>query len=75
MLSELVLPAAVRRGVSRTLISAYDAHSNAYAPLQAAKAEVAEQMGELLTEAGMKEVLCLPKARVPVVKFQVGATT
>jgi len=33
-----------------------------------------EQMGQLLEQAGMKDVLPLPKARVPVVKFVVGDT-
>ena len=42
--------------------------------LQAAKAEAVEQMEELLQEAGMKDILALPKARVPVIKFVVGAT-
>lgn len=31
-------------------------------------------MGELLEQAGMRDVLPLPKARVPVVKFVVGHT-
>ena len=42
--------------------------------LQAAKAEAVEQMEELLQEAGMQDILALPKARVPVIKFVVGAT-
>lgn len=33
-----------------------------------------EQMGQLLEQAGMRDVLPLPKARVPVVKFVVGDT-
>lgn len=36
---------------------------------QAGKAEVAVAVGELMEAAGMAEVLPLPKARVPVVKF------
>ena len=31
-------------------------------------------MEELLQEAGMQDILALPKARVPVIKFVVGAT-
>lgn len=42
--------------------------------LQAAKAEAVEQMEQLLQEAGMQDILALPKARVPVIKFVVGAT-
>ena len=42
--------------------------------LQAAKGEVAVAVGELMEAAGMAEVLPLPKARVPVVKFVVPAT-
>ncbi|KAK9806970.1 hypothetical protein WJX72_009015 [[Myrmecia] bisecta] len=38
------------------------------------KGEVVEQMAKLVEEAGMKDVLPLPKARVPVVKFVVGET-
>jgi len=41
---------------------------------QAGKGEIVEQMGQLLEQAGMKDVLPLPKARVPVVKFVVGDT-
>ena len=33
-----------------------------------------DQMGQLLEEAGMRGVLPLPKARVPVVKFVVPDT-
>ena len=40
--------------------------------LQNTKGEVVEELGQLLTEAGMQNVLPLPKARVPVVKFVVG---
>ena len=40
--------------------------------LQHAKGEVVEELGELLVEAGMQDVLPLAKARVPVVKFVVG---
>ena len=36
---------------------------------QARKADVVEVLGHLLEEAGMQEVLALPKARMPVVKF------
>ena len=42
--------------------------------LQAGKAEVAGVVGELMEAAGMAEVLPLPKARVPVVKFVVPRT-
>lgn len=42
--------------------------------VQASKGEVVEQMGQLLEGAGMRDVLPLPKARVPVVKFVVGDT-
>lgn len=42
--------------------------------LQADKGEVVDQMGQLLEEAGMRDVLPLPKARVPVVKFVVPDT-
>lgn len=38
---------------------------------QAAKGELATELGEELQQAGMAEVLALPKARVPVVKFVV----
>eukprot|EP00891_Asterochloris_glomerata_P002806 jgi/Astpho2/2806/Aster-x0132 len=41
---------------------------------RAAKAEAVEQMEQLLQEAGMQDILALPKARVPVIKFVVGAT-
>ncbi|KAA6429974.1 MAG: Nucleotidyltransferase family [Trebouxia sp. A1-2] len=41
---------------------------------QAGKGEIVEQMGQLLEQAGMRDVLPLPKARVPVVKFVVGDT-
>ena len=47
----------------------------AVAGLQAGKGEIVEQMGELLEEAGMRDVLPLPKARVPVVKFVVADTS
>ncbi len=40
--------------------------------LQNTKGEVVEELGELLNKAGMQNVLPLPKARVPVVKFVVG---
>lgn len=40
--------------------------------LQNTKGEIVEELGELLVEAGMQNVLPLPKARVPVVKFVVG---
>ena len=40
--------------------------------LQNTKGEIVEELGELLNEAGMQNVLPLPKARVPVVKFVVG---
>ena len=39
---------------------------------QNTKGEVVEELGGLLVEAGMQNVLPLPKARVPVVKFVVG---
>ena len=39
---------------------------------QNTKGEVVKELGELLVEAGMQNVLPLPKARVPVVKFVVG---
>ena len=39
--------------------------------LQSTKGEVVDELGQLLTEAGMQNVLPLPKARVPVVKFVV----
>ena len=42
--------------------------------LQGFKSDIVEAMGELMTEAGMKVVLPLPKARVPVVKFVVPET-
>lgn len=42
--------------------------------VQAAKGEVATELGDVLREAGMSEVLPLPKARVPVVKFVVPET-
>lgn len=42
--------------------------------MQADKGEVVDQMGQLLEEAGMRDVLPLPKARVPVVKFVVPDT-
>ena len=42
--------------------------------LQAAKGEVAVAVGELMEAAGMADVLPLPKARVPVVKFVVPKT-
>ena len=42
--------------------------------LQGGKGEVVEEMGQLLEEAGMRDVLPLPKARVPVVKFVVPET-
>lgn len=40
----------------------------------AAKSEVVEEASKLLEEAGMKDILSLPKARVPVVKFVVPST-
>lgn len=40
--------------------------------LQNTKGEIVEELGDLLVEAGMQNVLPLPKARVPVVKFMVG---
>lgn len=40
--------------------------------MQNTKGEVVEELGQLLTEASMQNVLPLPKARVPVVKFVVG---
>ena len=43
--------------------------------MQAGKGEIVEQMGELLEEAGMRDVLPLPKARVPVVKFVADTST
>ncbi len=39
---------------------------------QNTKGEIVEELGGLLVEAGMQNVLPLPKARVPVVKFVVG---
>ena len=42
--------------------------------MQAGKGEVVEEMGQLLERAGMRDVLPLPKARVPVVKFVVTDT-
>ena len=39
---------------------------------QNTKGEIVEELGDLLMEAGMQNVLPLPKARVPVVKFVVG---
>ena len=42
--------------------------------VQAGKGEVVEEMGQLLERAGMRDVLPLPKARVPVVKFVVTDT-
>lgn len=42
------------------------------AGVQSTKGEIVEELGGLLTEAGMQNVLPLPKARVPVVKFVVG---
>lgn len=42
--------------------------------MQAGKGEVVEEMGQLLERAGMRDVLPLPKARVPVVKFVVNDT-
>jgi DNA polymerase sigma len=39
-----------------------------------AKSEIVEMAGQLLEDAGMTEILCLPKARVPVVKFTVPST-
>ena len=41
---------------------------------QAAKSELAVELGKLCEQAGMEEVLALPRARVPVVKFLVPAT-
>lgn len=38
------------------------------------KSQLIEEMGDLLTDAGMANVLPLPKARVPVVKFAVPET-
>ena len=38
------------------------------------KSEIVEEAGKLLEDAGFKEILCLPKARVPVVKFTVPST-
>ena len=43
-------------------------------PVQAAKADVAEEIGELAEEVGMVDVLVLAKARVPVVKLVVPST-
>jgi len=40
--------------------------------LKNTKGEIVEELGDLLVEAGMQNVLPLPKARVPVVKFVVG---
>jgi hypothetical protein len=40
--------------------------------VQNTKGDIVEELGTLLTEAGMQNVLPLPKARVPVVKFVVG---
>ena len=48
--------------------------SNVWRALQGDKGEVVDQMGQLLEEAGMRDVLPLPKARVPVVKFVVPDT-
>jgi hypothetical protein len=42
--------------------------------VQAGKGEVASAVGELMEAAGMSDVLPLPKARVPVVKFVVPGT-
>lgn len=42
--------------------------------VQAGKGEIVDQMGQLLEQAGMRDVLPLPKARVPVVKFVVPDT-
>ena len=42
--------------------------------LQPDKGEIVEQMGQLLEGADMRDVLPLPKARVPVVKFVVPDT-
>jgi len=42
--------------------------------VQAGKGEVAVAVGELMEAAGMADVLTLPKARVPVVKFVVPRT-
>ena len=51
-----------------------DRKSKVWRALQADKGEVVDQMGQLLEEAGMRDVLPLPKARVPVVKFVVPDT-
>jgi predicted nucleotidyltransferase len=40
----------------------------------AGKSEIIEKAGIVLEDAGMNEILCLPKARVPVVKFTVPST-
>lgn len=42
--------------------------------MQAGKGEIVDEMGLLLEQAGMRDVLPLPKARVPVVKFVVPDT-
>ena len=49
-----------------------DADDGLAAGLQGTKGEVVDKLGALLVEAGMQNVLPLPKARVPVVKFVVG---
>ena len=36
--------------------------------------EIVEQLGELLEAAGMADVLAIPRARMPVVKFRVPET-
>jgi hypothetical protein len=36
--------------------------------------EIVEQLGELLESAGMADVLAIPRARMPVVKFRVPET-
>ena len=42
---------------------------------QGAKAAVVEEMGRLFLAAGLKDVLPLPKARVPVVKLVTPSTS
>ena len=43
-------------------------------PSQNYKSQLVEEMGDLMIDAGMVNVLPLPKARVPVVKFGVPET-
>ncbi len=52
-----------------------DSATRGGAALQNTKGEVVEELGNLLVEAGMQNVLPLPKARVPVVKFMVGGNS